>query len=109
VSTKACGEIFNVLAKQTAVPGISAAEELKLYPNPVAGDITLAAPVGSIKGMADVIVMNAMGQQVLSAAVSFDAGGKAVVHTSSLPAGNYFLRVSGDGINLGVRAFTVAR
>ena len=63
----------------------------KLFPNPVNSTITIEIP--EMIGNADLSVMNLSGRVVLSRPIT---GNKTQIDISTLPAGVYFVRVTGD-------------
>lgn len=109
VSSKACGEVWEfVKSKPTAVLEPTG-NDFKVYPNPTNSNLILSVPRQIANGSVDITVMNATGQKVLSTTTSIDAGGKASINVSSLPAGSFFLCLRTAGETVGIRPFTIVR
>lgn len=69
---------------------------LKLYPNPTTGKVYIALP-GSSQGEAEIIVLNAVGQQVFR--TKLQAYGRAEINLEQLTSGIYFMRIRTGSIS----------
>jgi len=69
-------------------------EELSLFPNPARATVMVQAP--SIKGVAVVTLVDVAGHTILSSSMANATLG-GTVNISSIPSGEYFLKVEGNG------------
>lgn len=70
---------------------------LKVYPNPATEQATLSIAVPQ-KGNMNIVMLNAMGAQVLELKEAVDAGNfTKIINLGNLPVGNYFVRCSMNG------------
>ncbi len=105
ILTNDCGSDTTALIIPLGISNIEAGKSLNLYPNPATDNITLAFDIAPAKG-ADVIVVNSVGSTVLK--LKSNGTKTEEINTSSLPAGNYVLKVI-DAEAMATKPFVITR
>ncbi|MBN8671139.1 MAG: T9SS type A sorting domain-containing protein [Chitinophagales bacterium] len=90
ILTNDCGSDTTALIIPLGISNIEAGKGMNLYPNPATDNITLEFDNAPAKG-ADMMVVNSVGSTVLQ--LKSNGTKKEEINTSSLPAGNYVLKV----------------
>ena len=90
---------FNTIEEETVSTDPLTTPELAItaYPNPAGDQVFLRT--GDLKGPADLVLVNALGQVVLQRTVRLEPGVDTRVELVDLPQGIYFLEVRSQGRN----------
>lgn len=100
-----CGSDTTAMIIPLGISNIQSGNAVSIYPNPATDNITLEFDNAPAKG-ADMIVVNSVGATVVK--LKSNGTKKEEINTSSLPAGNYILRVI-DAEAMATKPFVITR